>query len=364
MINTDIKVNRPESIDPLIETDYFAQDTDIQKTIQELCEGRHVLIEKVYSNGLKLLKGLQSYLKKRYPTYSFQDKRAFRSEYQKLSNLILIRVKDNKLDVKKAPFIGWLDKLYPENHDFLLPFPQIQGLNSAWQWNIKGVLIPGLRNRIHPYYGVYFPTRFEHILLFENWLKHYEGAKKTAIDVGIGSGVLSFLLMKYGFQKSFGTDINPNAIIGLNESMKGTKLSRKIEIDYGYLFGKWIKPTELIVFNPPWLPTSRDLDRLDDAIYYNDSLFPNFFEEAEKRLLPGGKIVLLFSNLAEITNVAKENPIEKELKSENRFELERCFTKSVKASSTKTKRDTPWRSAEKVELWVLRKKPATLSPWN
>jgi len=356
MIQIDIKANRPESIDPKMEIDYFVQSTDIQDTIKELCEGKHILIEKIYSDGLNLLNGLQSYLKNIYPMYSFQDKREFRSQYKKLSNLILIRVKDNKLAVKKAPYIGWLEKLYPETNDFLLPFPKIQGLNSAWQWYVNGILIPGLRNKIHPYYGVYFPTRFEHIQLFDHWLQHYEGAKKSAIDVGIGSGVLSFLLMKYGFQKSFGTDINPNAIIGLNESMEGTKLSRKIEIDYANLFGKWKKQTELIVFNPPWLPASHDLDRLDEAIYYNEQLFPDFFEEAQMRLLPEGKIVLLFSNLGQITNVAKENPIAKELQNGNRFELEQFFKKSVKAASKKTKRKTPWRSEEKVELWVLKKK--------
>jgi len=356
MIQTDIKANRPEPIDPKSETGYFSQNTDIQDTIEELCKGKHILIEKIYSNGLELLNELKSYLKNIYHTDSFQDKRAFRSEYRKLSNLILIKVKEKKLAVKKAPSIGWLEKLYPETDDFLLPFPQIQGLNSAWQWYTNGILIPGLRNKIHPYYGVYFPTRFEHIQLFDHWLNHYKGEKKSAIDVGIGSGVLSFLLMKHGFQKSFGTDINPNAIIGLNESMKGTKLSRKIEIDYGYLFGKWEKQTELIVFNPPWLPASHDLDRLDEAIYYNEKLFPDFFEASQKRLLPGGRIVLLFSNLGQITNVAKEHPIEKELQNGNRFKLEQCLKKPVKADSEKTTRKTPWRSEEKVELWVLKQK--------
>ena len=195
----------------------------------------------------------------------------------------MVQVHEHKLVVKKAPLIGWLEKLYPESRDFLLTFPQIQGLNSAWQWYVNGVVIPVLRNKIYPYYGVYFPTRFEHLQLFDNWLKRYEGAKKSAIDVGIGSGVLSLQLMKYGFQKSFGTDINPNAIIGLTESMKGTKLSLKIEIVCGYLFATWNKKTELIVFNPPWLPESEDLGRLDAAIYYNNTLFSDFKENRKKK---------------------------------------------------------------------------------
>ncbi len=58
----------------------------------------------------------------------------------------------------------------------------------------------------------------------------YEGPKKTAIDIGCGSGVLSFQIIKHGFQKVFGTDTNPNAIFGLTEFMKDTKLSRKIDL--------------------------------------------------------------------------------------------------------------------------------------
>ena len=235
----------------------------------------------------------------------------------------------------------------------MLSFPQIQGLNSSWQWYKKGLSIPVLRNKIHPYYGTYFPNRFDHLQLFDNWLKRYTGPKKTAIDVGIGSGVLAFQMVKYGFQKVFGTDINPNAIIGLKEFMGETKLSRKIELDFASLFGKWEKQTELIVFNPPWLPTSKKLERLDESIYYNDDLFSNFFTEAKSKLLPDGKIVLLFSNLAQITKLTDKHPIQNELENNKRFKLDLHLTKSAKKSSDKTKRNQNWRSEEYVELWVL-----------
>jgi methylase of polypeptide subunit release factors len=138
--------------------------------------------------------------------------------------------------------------------------------------------------------------------------------------------------------------------------MNGTKLARKIEIDYGHLFGKWEKQTELIVFNPPWLPASHDLGRLDEAIYYNETLFSDFFEEAKKRLLPDGSIVLLFSNLGQITNVTKHHPIENELLHGGRYVLDKCFKKSVKDASTKTKRNQHWRGEEAVELWILKHK--------
>ncbi|WP_308993807.1 methyltransferase [Mariniflexile litorale] len=350
----DLNVNKPE---PIVvsgkQVELFNRATDIKLTIKVLEAGNHILITAFYSDGLLLLKKLQMHLKRKLPNKSFSEQRAYRSAYHKLSNLILIEIVDHKLTVKKSPSIGWLEKLYPEISDFLLSFPQVQGLNSAWQWYQNGILIPVLRNKLHPYYGTYFPTRFDHLILFDNWLKRYEGAKKSAIDVGIGSGVLSFQMIKHGFQKVFGTDTNPNAIVGLSEFMANTKLSRKIELNFGHLFGNLEKQTELIVFNPPWLPISHDQDRNDEAIYYNENLFPDFFEGAKKRLLPEGKLVVIFSNLAQITHVAKNHPIEKELAEGGRFQLEACLKKSVKVASEKTKREQHWRSSEEVELWVL-----------
>jgi len=355
-MSTDINVNKPEPIASGKQQALFNRTSDVKHTIEVLETGKPVVITAFFSNGLLLLKELKMHLKKKLPNKSFLEQREYRAEFRKLSNLILIEIVDHKLVVKKAPSIGWLEKLYPETSNFLLTFPQIQGLNSAWQWYKNGISIPVLRNKIHPYYGTYFPTRFDHLQLFDNWLKRYNGSKKTAIDVGFGSGVLSFQMIKYGFQKVFGTETNPNAIVGLIEFMGDTKLSRKIELDFGNLFGKFEKQTELIVFNPPWLPESNNLDGIDEAIYYNKNLFPDFFAAAKQRLLPDGKLVLLFSNLAQITNVTKEHPIEKELAEGGRFQLEKCFKKKVKDASKKTKRDQHWRSSEVVELWVLTNK--------
>ena len=346
-------VNKPIPVSPQKNSLQFHKSVDVDLMIDALKEGNHVIIADFYSNGLLLLKELKKHLNQTLPNKSFLEQREYRSEYQKLSNRILMEIKNHSLAVKKAPAIGWLEKLYPESEQFYLLLPQIQGLNSAWQWYIKGVSIPVLRNKIHPYYGVYFPTRFDHLIVFDNWLKRYEGPKKSAMDIGIGSGVLSLQMMKYGFQKVYGTDVNINAIIGLKEFMGDTKLSRKIELDHGNLFAKWDKLTELIVFNPPWLPKSHDLNRLDEAMYYHETLFEEFFSGAKQRLLPEGKIVLLFSNLAQITGAAEGHPIEKELAEGGRFKLENCYKKRVKSASSKTKRNQTWRDSEEVELWEL-----------
>ncbi|MBE7692490.1 methyltransferase [Tenacibaculum finnmarkense] len=350
---TDIKINKPTpiAVDKTIKP--YKGGTNIRATIETLEAGKYVLITGLYSNGLTLLEELHKYLKRTLPNKTFEEQRAYRAKYQALSNLVLVEIADHKLVVRKSPSIGWFEKFYPENTNYLLTFPQVQGLNSAWQWYLKGLTIPVLRNKIHPYYGTYFPTRFEHLYIFDKWLSKYEGAKKSAVDVGIGCGVLSFQMVKHGFQKVFGTDTNPNAIAGLSEFMGETKLSRKIELDFGHLFGNLKKQTELIVFNPPWLPKLQKGDAIDKAIYYDEDLFPEFFEQAKERLLPDGKLLLLFSNLAEITNVTEEHPIKNELANGGRFQLEKCYTKPVKRASEITKRNQHWRSLEEVQLWVL-----------
>ncbi|CDF77913.1 polypeptide chain release methylase [Formosa agariphila KMM 3901] len=352
-MSADLRVNKPTpffSEQPLIA---FSRASNVALTIKALEVGKPVLIAAFYSDGLDLLKALHQHLKKRFPNGTFKEQRAYRLAYQKLSKLIYINIVDHKLIVKKAPAIGWLAKLYPEQTSFLLPFTKVQGLNSAWQWYKNGIDLPVLRSKIHPYYGVYFPTRFDHLILFDNWLKRYNGPKKSAIDVGIGSGVLALQLVKFGFQKVFGTDTNPNAIVGLTESMEDTKLSRKIELDFAPLFGKWEKQTELIVFNPPWLPAAHDLDHIDEAISYPETLFSEFFKAAKKRLLPEGKLVLIFSNLAQLTQVTDTHPIADELAVGGRFKLEQCLKRPVKAASSQTKRDQNWRATEDVELWIL-----------
>lgn len=352
-MSTDIKVNKPIPFLPQEEMVTYNRGTDLASIIKVLETGNPVLITEFYNNGSVLLKELQRHLNKNLPNKTFKEQREYRAAYHKFSNLIVIEIEAHQLSVKKSPTIGWFAKLYPETPDFLLTLPQVQGLNSSWQWYENGISLSVLRNKIHPYYGVYFPTRFEHLELFDNWLKRYSGTKKTAIDVGFGSGILALQMIKHGFQKVFGTDTNPNAIIGLTESMGDTKLSRKIELDFGSLFGKWNKPTELIVFNPPWLPETRHSENLDEAIYYNKTLFPAFFKAAKQMLLPDGQLVLIFSNLAQITGLTQSNPIEVELAEGGRFQLEKCFKKSVKRASEKTKRHLHWRKTEEVELWVL-----------
>lgn len=350
----EVKANRPEPIISDMDVIPYNRQMSPKIAIEDLVDGYYILIVDFYSSGLTIMSEIKKYLGKKYSDQSFKGQRDFRSAFHKLSNRLLVLVSNNKISVRKSPTIGWLKTLYPDFDEFLLPFPQIQGLNSSWQWYEKGLSIPVLDKKIHPFFGTYFPTRFEHLTLFDNWLKKYNGEKKSAIDIGIGCGVLSFQILKHGFEKVYGTDSNPNAIIGMSENIHKNDINSKIDLFYGDLFDKCEEKTELIVFNPPWLPASHNTEGIDKAIYYDKDLFPRFFTEAKRHLKADGKVVLLFSNLAQITNTEENHPIEEELAKGGRFQKELFIQKKVAMASKNTKRDQNWRSSEMVELWVLK----------
>jgi len=350
----EIEIVRPEPVTDAIEVVLYKDRLRPQYAVDALIEGYSVLVGDFYSSGLAILNQLKTYVNEKYPDQSSQGQREARSAYRELSNRLFLKITNNKLMVKKAPEIGWLKVLYPDLPVFLLPFPQVQGLNSSWQWHEKGIFIPVLRRKIFPWFGTYFPTRFEHLELFENWLKNYRGQKESAIDVGTGSGVLTFQLLKHGFAKVSGTDSNPNAIIGVDENLDKNQLQSKVDLYLGDLFAGCDLSAELIVFNPPWLPASYNTEGIDSAIYYSPELFPRFFSEAATQLKKGGRVVILFSNLAKLTNIEVEHPIEKELETGGRFTKELMVHKQVRPASKLTKRNADHRAGELVELWVLK----------
>jgi len=355
-VKTDVEAleaDRPEIITTEIDAISFYRKMDTEATVAQMIEGKYVLVEEFYSNGLQVLNALRKNLLHKHKDKTFQGQRDYRTAYRKASHRLLLKVKDNKLIVKKSPDIGWLELLYPDVSEFYISFPDIQGMNSSWQWYEKGIEIKTLGITLKPNYNTYFPTRFDHLKLFDKWLKKYEGSKENAIEIGVGSGVLSFQLIQNGFKNIFATDTNKNAIIGVAQESKRLGYEKHVTLNHGDLFENCDVKADLIVFNPPWLPAKHQLEEgIDKAMYYEEALFPRFFEQAKEHLAPEGKIVLVFSNLAEVLDGENTHPIIEELRNHKRFRKELHLRRDVRASSRRTKRRDA-RDTEKVELWVL-----------
>lgn len=169
----------------LIKPDIFTEElavypvdrsTHPDEALALLFDGNNILIEDEYQTGLVILNQLKKTLSN-LKSPLFKSARQARGSYREIAHRILLEVEGHQLVVRKSPAIPWLEILYPKEKYFAISFPDIQALNSSWQWYTKGITIPGLPHKIHPYYGVYFPTRFEHIELFIDWLHSWEGTK-------------------------------------------------------------------------------------------------------------------------------------------------------------------------------------------
>lgn len=349
----DIKPDRPKIITKELNAIKYYRKMDAKETVNEMMAGKYVIVEEFFSNGLELLSELKRILSKIHKDKSFQGKREYRAAFREASHNLFIKVKDYKIDVKKAPDVGWLEILYPEASEFYISFPDAQGLNSSWQWYKKGIEVKTLDLMLHPYYSTYFPTRFDHLKLFDKWLKKYDGAKNNAIEIGVGSGVLSFQLIQNGFENIYASDTNKNAVIGVAKECERLSYEDKITVNHADLFENCDVKADVIVFNPPWLVAKHKLEEgIDKAMYYEEDLFPRFFEQAAEHLNENGKIVLIFSNLGEVVDKNTIHPIIDELRKNKRFRKDLHLTRDVRASSKRTQR-TDSRDKEKVELWVL-----------
>jgi methylase of polypeptide subunit release factors len=349
-----IKPITPKPI--IIAGNYYSADkmTDSLEAAEALLSGEYVLIDDVYQTGLSILSSLKQIAFNLKKHGDFSDDRKNRNIYHIASNKLLVPIKNSKIALRKAPKIGWLEKLFQTSDEYFLSMPQIQGLNSSWQWYIKGVEFPMLRHKIHPFYGVYFPTRHEHLFLFDAWLKEFNCTGKTAIDMGTGCGVLSFMMQENGFDKIFAADINPNAIISVQQEIEKRNCADKITAVQSDLFENLNESCDLIVFNPPWLPVSNKPIFLDEAIYYPVDLFNRFFEKASDYLNEEGIIVFIFSNFAIENKLTDKHPILIELENQ-RFKKIKLSKYKVGEKSIKSKRHDR-RKNEFAELWILGKR--------
>jgi SAM-dependent methyltransferase len=198
-------------------------------------------------------------------------------------------------DVKDACLQAWGP---PSGDSSMVSLRELLGLVGAYEWRKKGVEIPALgkppNNRIFPHYGVFSPLRGEYIDLVANMPIR---DKTLAFDIGVGTGVLSALLVKRGVQRVIATDQDPRALACARENLERLGVLPKIEIVDIDLFPNGLAP--LIVCNPPWVP-ARPTSPIEHAVYDEDSkMLKGFLTGLRAHLTPEGEGWLILSDLAE-----------------------------------------------------------------
>ncbi|MDI9331315.1 MAG: class I SAM-dependent methyltransferase [Alphaproteobacteria bacterium] len=187
----------------------------------------------------------------------------------------------------------------PEGQTRVVALRALLGLIGAHEWRKAGVPISALGNaRIHPHHGVFSPVRGEYLdLIAHAPLPAALTDCPVAIDVGVGTGVLSAVLLRRGVPRVLATDLSERAIACADDNLQRLGLSERVELIHTDLYPPG--QAALVVCNPPWLP-GQPSSALDQAIYDPDSaMLRGFLYGLRAHLCPGGEGWLVLSDLAE-----------------------------------------------------------------
>ena len=333
----------------------FRGGMNYRHVLKKLDSGPGIKVQGSYATAMAFYSWLKKRITSKHPVYNYITSRITREIINKKTSKIFVKISHHKPEPEKAPEIPWLKIFYPGNPDFLISLPDMLGLNGAWQWYEKGIKYPVLEHRLHPYYGVYFPTRTEHLILFDQWLEKNKGRFTNAADIGTGCGILSFIMARHGMKRVYATDINPNAVYSTSKEIERFRLSKCINIEQASFFGSVRDDLDLAVFNPPWIPGKCN-SITDMGVYYEEGFFEKFFTEAAARLAPGTILIVLFSSFAIEAGITDHNPVEKAV-NHDKFILEDKITRSVteKAKAKSKNWLNELRSKEKIELWIFKR---------
>ena len=244
------------------------------------------------------------------PAELFHLHRQAQSHRARILGMLLIPMNSEyKIDLGRAPDVNQACTEAWGNlqGEVITPLRELLGIISAHEWRKKGVEIPALgnppNNRIYPHYGVFSPIRGEYINLVAQAPTPPKNPHKkmVAFDIGTGTGVLTAILAKRGFNHVIGTDQSQRAIDCALDNLSRLNLlnldSVKVEIIKADLFPEGL--ASLIVCNPPWLP-GRASSSIDHAIYdENNKMLLGFLNGLAQHLEPEGEGWLIMSDLAE-----------------------------------------------------------------
>lgn len=138
-----------------------------------------------------------------------------------------------------------------------------------------------------------YPIREDTLLLLEAALEEVR-PRDRILEVGTGSGYIATELLKIT-PHILATDINPHAVRMAKE--KGVEVIRT------NLMAGICSKFDLIMFNPPYLPTVNE-DRMDDWLeraldggHSGRGVIERFAEDAGRVLAGSGRILLIVSSL-------------------------------------------------------------------
>jgi len=151
-------------------------------------------------------------------------------------------------------------------------------------------------NRAPP--GVYSPSEDTYLML--DVLQRTELRDKQVLDVGTGSGALGLFCAMYGAHVTV-TDSDEAAIEHARNASK--LLGVEVECVVSDLFSNLPGRFDLILFNPPYLPSDGYQDRTIDGGPMGRNIISRFLDELPPHFVRGGEALLLVSSLNHPTSL-------------------------------------------------------------
>ncbi|AMO37215.1 methyltransferase [Thauera humireducens] len=275
------------------------------------CEGTALLWRGDYHNARQLLQAMARRADRRPKkgadkarpfAESFHLHRMAQAQRARTLGMLLIPVEaGGRIALRRAPEVREaLAEAFGDEHAALLQAPfvlalrELLGLIGAHEWRRKGVMVPALGDRIHPWYGVFSPIRGEYLDLIA---RAPLPSTARAFDIGAGTGVIAALLARRGVQQVVATDLSPRALGCARDNLARLGLDARVEVTEADLFPPGRAP--LVVCNPPWVP-AKPTAAVEQAVYDPDSrMLRGFLSGLAAHLEEGGEGWLILSDLAE-----------------------------------------------------------------
>lgn len=231
------------------------------------------------------------------PAETFHLYRQAQSQRARTLGMLLIPFEaDHRVPLRRAPDVGeaCAEALGAAGGRYIASLRDLLGMIGAHEWRRRGVDIPEIGGRIHPYYGVFAPVRNEYVGLVA---RAPLPAGPLAFDIGTGTGVLAALLARRGIARVVAADSDPRAVACARENISRLGLEAQVEVVQAGLFPEG--RAALVVCNPPWIP-ARPATPLEHAVYdEGGGMLRGFLGGLADHLASPGEGWLILSDIAE-----------------------------------------------------------------
>lgn len=319
-------------------------------------EGTALLWQGDYHNARQLLQAMGRRIdrKPRKPApaeSAFNLYRQAQGQRARTLNMLVLPFEPSfRIPLRRAPDVAQacLEAYGPVEGGFVTSLRELLGIIGAHEWRRKGVHVPALDARIHPYYGVFAPVRGEYVALVA---QAPLPVTDLAFDIGTGTGVLAAVLARRGL-KVVATDQSPAALACARDNLARLGLDKQVDVRCADIFPDG--QAGLIVCNPPWLP-ARPGSTLEAAVYDPGSrMLKGFLQGLASHLAPQGEGWLIMSDIAEHLQLRSRQSLLDSIEQAGLVVLGRHDTRPTHGKATDpTDPLHQARAAEVTSLWRL-----------